>query len=60
MINSSLKYFMLALFVAPGLWAAEETVERHYDWITAETVSGSHVLTIHADGTRESEFEFND
>ncbi len=60
MINSSLKYFMLALFVTPGLRAAEETVVRHYDWITAETVSGSHVLTIQADGTRESEFEFND
>jgi len=37
---------------------AEEV--RHFDWLTAGKVSGSHVLVIRDDGTRVSDFEFND
>ncbi len=42
----------------PAFAAAGET--RHYDWLTAGAVSGSHVLRIEDDGTRVSDFEFND
>jgi hypothetical protein len=31
-----------------------------YDWMTADQVSGSHVLVIAADGKRTTDFEFND
>ena len=44
-------------FCVAGLQAAET---RHYDWFTAGEVSGSHVLLIREDGTRVSDFEFND
>jgi len=37
---------------------ADET--RRYDWITAGEVSGSHVLVVRDDGTRVTDFEFND
>lgn len=46
----------MLVLTAPAL--ADET--RHYDWLTAGKVSGSHVLVIEADGTRVSDFEFND
>ncbi len=39
---------------------AQEAISRHYDWLTADKVSGSHVLQIKADGTRLADFEFND
>ena len=38
--------------------AAQEV--RHYDWLTQGNVSGSQVLSIAGDGTRRSEFSFND
>lgn len=50
----------LSLLLAPQLAAAQETLTRHYDWLTADKVSGTHVLVIEADGTRVSDFEFND
>ncbi len=46
----------ILLFSATAL--ADET--RHYDWLTAGKVSGSHVLVIETDGTRVIDFEFND
>ncbi len=46
-----------ALPVPTPLWADET---RHYDWLTAGKVSGSHVLVITDDGRRISDFEFND
>jgi hypothetical protein len=46
----------ILLFSAPA--SADET--RHYDWLTAGKVSGSHVLVIESDGTRVTDFEFND
>jgi len=33
---------------------------RHYDWLTAGKVSGSHIRVIKDDGTRITDFEFND
>jgi hypothetical protein len=51
---------MLMVFLVPQPAPAQESVTRHYDWLTADEVSGSHVLTIEADGTRISDFEFND
>jgi imidazolonepropionase-like amidohydrolase len=40
--------------------SAGETIIRHYDWMTADQVSGSHVVQINPDGSRVSDFEFND
>lgn len=40
--------------------AASPDETRRYDWLTAGKVSGSHVRTIHKDGTRVTDFEFND
>jgi hypothetical protein len=42
----------------PACGMADEL--RHYDWLTAGKVSGSHVRIIREDGTRITEFEFND
>lgn len=57
----SLKTFILAaglaLVACSAAWAGET---RRYDWLTAGEVSGSHLLTVRDDGTRESEFAFND
>lgn len=50
--------FLSSLLAGPTL--AQESISRHYDWITADKVSGSHVLQIMADGTRVADFEFND
>ena len=50
--------FLCGVLVQPLL--AQETVVRHYDWLTAGEVSGSHVLQIKPDGSRVSDFEFND
>ena len=52
---------MLVLFLSLSATAsAQETIIRHYDWITAGQVSGSHVLRINPDGSRVSDFQFND
>ena len=51
-----------SLFAAVLLWAGPAAAGqvREYDWLTQGAVSGSHVVTIEADGTRRSEFSFND
>ena len=51
--------FLLPLLISNTL-TAQEQVSRHYDWLTADKVSGSHVLQIKPDGTRVADFEFND
>jgi hypothetical protein len=56
---------MLLVAFVPGLLfsaslSAQDAVIRHYDWLTADKISGSHVLRIEADGRRISDFEFND
>jgi len=38
----------------------QETRAVRYDWLTAGAVSGSQVLQIRVDGSRVSDFEFND
>jgi len=53
---AALVSFLVITAAAPV--QAEE--KRHYDWVTADAVSGSHVLVIREDGTRVSDFEFND
>jgi len=50
----------LTLLLLPAVAVAGEPVSRHYDWLTAGKVSGSHVLVIHDDGTRIADFEFSD
>ncbi len=52
--------FLLSLLLLPAVASAQEPTIRHYDWLTADKVSGSHVLEIRADGTRVADFEFND
>ena len=52
--------FLLPLLLLPAHAIADKLTTRHYDWLTADTVSGSHVLEIRADGTRVADFEFND
>lgn len=47
-----------ALLLRPADLLAENV--RHYDWLTAGKVSGSHVRVIQEDGTRVTDFEFND
>ncbi len=51
---------LLPLLLLPAHAIADKATTRHYDWLTADTVSGSHVLEIRADGTRVADFEFND
>jgi len=51
-------FFGAILLAGCGGVSADET--KHYDWLTAGKVSGSHVLVIRDDGTRVSDFEFND
>lgn len=52
--------FLLPFLLLPAHAMADKPTTRHYDWLTADTVSGSHVLEIRADGTRVADFEFND
>ncbi|MGD8359192.1 MAG: amidohydrolase family protein [Lysobacterales bacterium] len=60
-----LKRPLLFCGVAAAFWllaagpAAADT-SRHFDWLTAGKVSGSLVLQVRDDGTRVSDFEFND
>ncbi|NNK37148.1 MAG: amidohydrolase family protein [Xanthomonadales bacterium] len=56
------KATLVAMAVFGSLCSAAVTASesRTYDWLTAGTVSGSHVLLIKDDGTRVSDFEFND
>lgn len=51
-------WFLLAAMVLACPAGAQEL--RHYDWLTQGTVSGSQTLSVAADGTRRSEFSFND
>jgi len=44
----------------PALVTAQASATVAYDWLTAGTVSGSHVVQIRPDGTRVADFEFND
>ncbi len=46
-----------SLYGGATAWADEL---RHYDWLTAGKVSGSHVRVIRDDGTRVTDFQFND
>lgn len=51
---------LVTVLINPVISAAGEPVIRHYDWLTAGEVSGSHVLVIREDGMRLADFEFND
>ena len=51
---------LLPFLLLPVIAIAQEPTIRHYDWLTADKVSGSHVLEIRADGKRVADFEFND
>jgi len=46
------------LVISPVLWA--EPVTRHYDWLTADQVSGSLIVTSRENGGYTADFEFND
>ncbi len=46
------------VLLAPIMAAAEES--RHYDWLTAGKISGSHDLLIRDDGLRVTDLEYND
>ena len=48
--------FLLPLLLLPAVAIVQESTIRHYDWLTADKVSGSHVLEIRADGTRVAGF----
>jgi hypothetical protein len=52
--------FLLPLLLLPAVAIAQELTIRHYAWLTADKVSGSHVLEIRSVGTRVADFEFND
>lgn len=58
--NGFAPFVLFLLLPLSSLSIAQETVSRHYNWLTADKVSGSHVLQIKADGTRIADFEFND
>jgi hypothetical protein len=51
---------LVSWLVLTAVTPAQAGERRHYDWVTADEVSGSHVLVIREDGTRVSDFEFND
>jgi hypothetical protein len=51
-------FFGTLLMLCPVTGSTDEL--RHYDWLTAGEVSGSHVRVIREDGTRVTDFEFND
>ncbi len=57
-LSAALSAAFICAWLAPMPLRADET--RHYDWLTAGKVSGSHVLVITDDGRRISKFEFND
>ncbi len=55
--------FDQSLLCAVGILVAASSLAdetQRYDWLTAGNVSGSHVRTIRDDGTRVTDFEFND
>ena len=54
----SLRPLISLVLLVPMLAAAEES--RHYDWLTAGKISGSHVLLIGDDGLRVTDLEYND
>ena len=56
--SSACAFFLTLLVLHPVNGSADEL--RHYDWLTAGKVSGSHVRVIREDGTRVTDFEFND
>jgi hypothetical protein len=56
--SSVCAFFVTQLMFYPVAGCADEL--RHYDWLTAGKVSGSHVRVIRQDGTRVTDFEFND
>ena len=51
--------FLCAVGIAIAVSTLADETQR-YDWLTAGEVSGSHVRLIRDDGTRVTEFEFND
>ena len=51
-------FFCIAGIAITTSSLADET--HRYEWLTAGEVSGSHVLLIRDDGTRVTDFEFND
>jgi hypothetical protein len=55
--------FDQSLLCAVGILVAASSLAdetQRYDWLTAGKVSGSHVRIIRDDGTRVTDFEFND
>jgi imidazolonepropionase-like amidohydrolase len=59
---TSLRWLCAVLTALICLSSHAETgvTERRYDWLTQGERSGGMVLRIHADGRRQSSFEFND
>ncbi|MFC1740687.1 hypothetical protein ACFL0N_04335, partial [Pseudomonadota bacterium] len=57
-LSTARAFSMSLVMLFPAVGQADEL--RHYDWLTAGKVSGSHVRLIRDDGTRVTEFEFND
>ena len=51
---------ILSLLLLPAIAIGGEPITRHYDWLTADRVSGSLALVARVDGTRIVDFEFND
>ena len=51
---------ILSLLLLPAIALGAEPITRHYDWLTADRVSGSLALVVRVDGTRIVDFEFND
>jgi hypothetical protein len=57
----ALRLFVFVILIyLPASALAQEPETRSYDWLTADQVSGSHVLVINPDGSRTADFEFHD
>jgi hypothetical protein len=50
----------LAILLQAGYGMADEARTVHYDWLTAGQVSGALQLHLREDGSRTTDFEFND